>query len=425
MASIGNDSGGRKRILFVANDGSRKTVRLGKCSAKTAEAIRVHVEALADAKARGVTVPRETALWVVGISDALHDRLHRAGLVEKRISAGAVKLDRFIGDYLAQRVDVKPATMAVLQQARRHLVETLGDVSLAAVTSADGDRFRAAMIGRKVAKSTLHKWQRYARHFMEVAKRRKLIPENPFAHLKGAVKGDPARRRFVPAADVQRVMHAATDPQWKLLIALARWGGLRIPSEALALKWGDVDFENMRFTVRASKTEHHDDGGVRITPIFPELYPHLRAVYDAEAPGGAVYVITRYRDPAANLRTQLNRFIVEAGLKPWPKPWQNMRASRATELADLYPSHVPAAWLGHSEIIANTYYRQVTEDHFKRASAAHKAAQSEAAGNCQDEPAETKNGENSPVLQVVAATGSEGQNGELGVTGLEPVTLRV
>ena len=63
--------------------------------------------------------------------------------------------------------------------------------------------------------------------------------------------------------------------------------------------------------------------------------------------------------------------------KPWPKPWQNMRASRATDLADQFPSHVCAAWLGHTEAVANEFYRQVTDEHFVKAqqSAAQKAAQ--------------------------------------------------
>jgi hypothetical protein len=44
-----------------------------------------------------------------------------------------------------------------------------------------------------------------------------------------------------------------------------------------------------------------------------------------------------------------------------------MRATRATELADQYPSHVAAAWLGHTEKIADGHYRQVTSDHLQRA----------------------------------------------------------
>ncbi|MGF1633557.1 MAG: hypothetical protein ACFCVE_06880 [Phycisphaerae bacterium] len=62
-----------------------------------------------------------------------------------------------------------------------------------------------------------------------------------------------------------------------------------------------------------------------------------------EAEPGATFVISRYRDPAVNLRQQYCRLIERAGHMPWPKPWQNLRATRATELADHYPSHVCAA----------------------------------------------------------------------------------
>ena len=68
-----------------------------------------------------------------------------------------------------------------------------------------------------------------------------------------------------------------------------------------------------------------------------------------------------------NLRAWLERAILKAGMKPWPKLWQNIRATRATELADKYPSHVAAAWLGHTEQIANGHYRQVTAEHYGRA----------------------------------------------------------
>ena len=46
MATIGSDANGRKRILFVAGDGTRKTVRLGKVTMKQAEAFKVKVEAV-------------------------------------------------------------------------------------------------------------------------------------------------------------------------------------------------------------------------------------------------------------------------------------------------------------------------------------------------------------------------------------------
>jgi len=57
----------------------------------------------------------------------------------------------------------------------------------------------------------------------------------------------------------------------------------------------------------------------------------------------------------------------QADDQPWPRLWQNIRATRATELADQYPSHVAAAWLGHTERIADRHYRQTTGTHYDRA----------------------------------------------------------
>ena len=77
------------------------------------------------------------------------------------------------------------------------------------------------------------------------------------------------------------------------------------------------------------------------------------------------YVITRYRGNA-NLRTQLQKIIKRAGVTPWPKLWQNLRASRATELAGVFPGHVASAFLGHSERVAQKHYWQVTDEDFKK-----------------------------------------------------------
>jgi len=424
MASIGTDPNGHRRILFVARDGKRKTVRLGKCSERDAAGIQRHMEALLAASINGQAISRETAVWLAEIADVLHDRLTRVGLIEPRPARDAAKLGTFIDGYMAQRVDLKSTTVTVLRQAKRSLVQFTGEAkALSAITPGDADAYRAALLGRNLARATVNKLCRYARHFFEVAKRRRLIDENPFAHITGAVKGDPTRRAFIQASDVLKVIDAAPDPQWKLLIAMARFGGLRVPSEALALTWRDVDFEHNRFTVRSSKTEHHDGGGVRIVPMFPELAKHFQAVF-ADAPEGSDFVITRYRDPAANLRTQLVRYITAAGLTAWGKPWQNLRASCATELADTFPSHVCAAWLGHSEAVADAFYRQVTDEHFARAAIgpAQNPAQQPHETVCKGSHAKLVNVQNQQENPPNANDCEVVRSEEMGHRGLEPLT---
>jgi hypothetical protein len=99
-------------------------------------------------------------------------------------------------------------------------------------------------------------------------------------------------------------------------------------------------------------------------PIFPELRPHLLAAREAAEPD-ATWVCRA--TTAANLRTRLGRIIRRAGLKPWPKLWHNLRASRQTELAEQFPSHVVCQWLGNSPAIAARHYLQTTEEHYERA----------------------------------------------------------
>jgi hypothetical protein len=63
-------------------------------------------------------------------------------------------------------------------------------------------------------------------------------------------------------------------------------------------------------------------------------------------------------------KPQLGRILRKAGLNPWPKLFQNLRSTRETELADIYPIHVVCAWIGNSALVAKKNYLQVTDDHF-------------------------------------------------------------
>jgi hypothetical protein len=99
-----------------------------------------------------------------------------------------------------------------------------------------------------------------------------------------------------------------------------------------------------------------------------------------ETPDGEVFVVGKSRDLGVNLRTQLERIIDRAGLTAWPRLYQNMRASRETELVQSFPAHVCAAWIGHSVKVAEKHYPGVREEDFQRAAeatveAAHNAAQ--------------------------------------------------
>src|SRR5438309_594970 len=84
MASLSNDKGGRRRILFVGPGGKRKSIRLGVVPVKQAEAVKLKVEAILAAKLSGLPLDAESARWVGTVGDDLADKLAAVGLIPPR-----------------------------------------------------------------------------------------------------------------------------------------------------------------------------------------------------------------------------------------------------------------------------------------------------------------------------------------------------
>jgi hypothetical protein len=61
------------------------------------------------------------------------------------------------------------------------------------------------------------------------------------------------------------------------------------------------------------------------------------------------------------------RIVRRAGVKPSPRLYQNLRASRETELCERFPIHVVAEWLGNSPKTGLAHYTQVKEQLYRKA----------------------------------------------------------
>jgi len=367
MASIGNDKNGRKRILFVDKSGRRKTVRLGRVTKKTAEQIKLRIERLNAAAINDQPPDEEMSRWLDNLNGELLDKLAAVGLARRR---ERLTLQELLDHYRETRTDVTEKTKIVWRQPCRNLIEFFGpDRPLQAVTPGDADEFKIFLESdQHLSETTVGKRIQFAKQFFRYAVRKRFIHNNPFAELPAGNKSNPSRQRFISREVVTRVIDACPDAQWRLIIALSRYGGLRCPSETLDLQWGHIDWSASRINVRKHKTAQ------RTIPLFPELVEPLRDVWEAAKPG-TTHVITKYRGP--NLRTGLLRIMRRAGVEPWPRLFHNLRASRQTELENRFPTHVVCYWLGNSESVARKHYLQVTDEHFT--SAAHNPAQQGAA----------------------------------------------
>jgi integrase len=395
VASISPGPNGHKTIQFYAGEGrlrKRKSIRLGKVNKRLADEFKVKVEEIQAAQELGFPLGNETARWLAKLSDRLVDKLAAVGLVEPRSS---MILGDFIDRYIADRTDAKPQTVFQLKVARDRLLQILDrNKPLRDITPADADRCLRQLKTQKhahgekegYAPATIGHTLKRAKQFFRAAVRARLISESPFEGVKTPAETNPKRKHFITREVTGELLEACPpNGEWPLLVALSRFGGLRVPSEAHAIEWAGVNWERDRFWVPSPKTEHHQGKHGRWVPIFPELRPYLADAFDAAAEG-AVYVVThgRQRGGKVNLRTGLLRLISKAGLKPWPRLWQNMRASRETELAHSYPVHVVCDWIGNSARVAAAHYLQVTEDDFQKAAKGHsESAAKSAAKRCE------------------------------------------
>ena len=148
-----------------------------------------------------------------------------------------------IDSYIKLRAGLKPNTKAHLKRARRNLIEFFGEQkNIDEITSGDADEFRLHLAETMDADCTVPRICGRAKQFFRYALRKKLIAESPFGDMKSlAVKANKEREFFVTQEMARRVLDACPDNEWRLLFALCRFGGLRCPSEPLALCWGDVD----------------------------------------------------------------------------------------------------------------------------------------------------------------------------------------
>lgn len=430
MASLTKHPNGSRDVQFIDSGGKRRTIRLGQMPAKQAESLLVRIEALVAAKANNTSPDGATTAWANGLADTLHERLARVGLVVPRTER-FVTLSRLFERYLAG-LTIKPSTEKNYKAARHYLEKHFGgDRLISTITPADAEGFKRAMRDSGLAQATTAKFIKVARQVFRRAVKLRLVVESPFDEVSAGSQTNTARLRFVARGDIVKVLEACPGNEWRLLIALSRFAGLRCPSEHMALRWQDVDWARSRLTVTACKTEGHENRETRVIPLFPELLPYLRQAFE-EAPAGAEYVLSeRYRRSGVNLGTQLKRIVRRAGLTPWPRAWHNLRASCQTELAARFPLHVVCHWLGNTTTVATQHYLSVREADYQAALESPTGAAAGALQNALQHTAETARKSShragaqnaqEPVLQALTTSCEAVHFSEVPPEGLEPST---
>ena len=450
MASITDRPNKHRWIQFVDDEGKRQTLRLGPVTRKNAEEVCRRVESLIAAKLSGDSLDPSTAAWVGKIDSKLRDRLAKLELIERR--ADPIQLGAFLERFFDHHLSVAGSTTGTLEKGRDCLIQHFGaDRRIDKITKADTAAWRVWMLtegnrrnkkDKTMADSTVRRRTGMAKQFYKHAILLGYVDADPFEDLPSTVHANEARQHFVEASVVQACIEAAPNAQWRAIIALSRYGGLRLPSELTTLTWDGIDFANGKMVINATKTKRHRHGGRRVCPLFPELRPYLEDLYEM-APVGQKHVFEKVQK-SSNLRTTMYKIIDRAGVKPWPKLFQNLRASRETELLGLYPAKDVTSWIGNTLSVAMKHYAIALESSFTEAVAKgagvvpevkldskgealakHFAKQQAAAADGAEPQTSSQPMADQHIMPPSAAGCSSPPNGGMGDTGFEPVTPAV
>ncbi len=375
MASLTTRKNGSRFITFRNAKGEPQYITLGKVPKRYADAVKVRVEDLASAKLHGHAPADDTLRWLRNLDDRLYGKLAAVDLVAPRQS---ITLGEWVTRYVDERRgELKAESQRKLGQTRdklvgrpktadRDAVKGYFDpaVPMRQLTPQDAAEWRQWLRSQGLSEAAIKTHSGNAKTIMQEAVRRKLIEDNPFQHLKSGPT--PSRyTRYVTPDEIARIIDACPNAEWKLLFGLARYAGLRIPSESHLLTWPDVDWEHGRLTVRSPKTEHHVGHEQRLVPVTPNLMKLLLDRF-AECGEDDQHLVT-IRGQGRIMRT-VRAVCARAGVELWSRLWQTLRSSCEKEWAMTFPQYAVSKWIGHSITVSGRHYaNDVPDELFRRA----------------------------------------------------------
>jgi integrase len=351
MASIIERNG--KRTLQWKFNNRRWWAGLGATGAKAAAVLANRLQAVLDEIEHTGRLSGDSTAWLQTLRGRLRQRLHECGVLAAELTV------RQLCDAFEVRKERKEQTNVNYSHAIRNLVKCYGlDTPASAV---QGREFRPYLESRGLSRSTVNKRISIARSVF------KTITPNPFAEVT-AGRQDNSARQFYVAADTILAVCRYADPELKLVLMLARFAGLRVPSELLAMRFSDIEWEHDKIYVRSPKTEHHKGGEGRYVPLFHQVRSPLLEAFDRARDGSGKVFPDSATVSTAFLRIRLTRLLGRLEVGIWPRLFQNLRASWETDCLKLWPAETPK-WAGHSHLVSQRNYHMQTNDSFRAAAA--------------------------------------------------------
>jgi len=232
---------------------------------------------------------------------AANERVERGRGIWVDPRQGKVVLAEYATSWLKSHANLRIRTRDLYEgELRLHILPTLGDIEIAAISNATVRTWYANLFDKGLAQSTCARIYRLLRTILTTAVEDGVITKNPCT-IKGAgVAKSPER----PIATIEQVfaLSDAIDRPYRVAVLLATFAGFRV-GEILALVRERIDFEAGTVAVIEQLQELKRDGylvgppksdaGCRLVSLpdflMDELSAHL-AEYAQPGPQGRLFV---------------------------------------------------------------------------------------------------------------------------------------
>jgi integrase len=341
-------SQGNWQVNF-SEKGRQKTLYLGRdFTAASADRVARIVSDILLCRKRGDALPAEVLQKIKSLPDRIRKSVERLGLVgcvSNRTLEHLLQAFYESKKHLKQKTQTNYKTIGCSLSSffgQHHDIAAIGKMDCERLVNHQLKHFTACSLSRAV---------RHCRTIFRFAIDLGWIEKNPFDVKVKRIDVNLDRQEYVDRETVCKVMECCRDDYDRLLLALARFGGLRIPSELLLLRYED-------FTDHVIRIHKDTKTGAREVPLFGEIREIFsRLVNLGKEPTDYIF------DHLGNFRKRIVSAIAISGVEQWQKLFLNLRSSCITDCVELgYSEKMLDSMFGNSAAVRSQHYIQFRKD---------------------------------------------------------------
>jgi integrase len=339
----------------------RRTLYLGgrRYSHKTAERLKEVIETLLYYRYNSVTaMDKVTAAWLQQAHEDIRQKLAKVGLIDPPQHYTC----RHMWDtFFKYKTDVKDGTLRLYKDSEKKFFTAFSpDEPIESITHERIVLWKSDLL-KSYSTASVACYLKQVKTVFNWAVDSKWCSASPLAKVPLGSFVNTDKDRLITMDEYRSMLSCCPNQEWRVIIAFARIGGIRCPSELLAMTWKAIDWKRNRFTVISPKTKRYEGKERRVVPLFKELRKELEA-YKEDSEDNIIHV------SKGALYSAFKRIAAQAGMEEIDRPFDNMRMSRSNEVLKIWGSEKESLWIGHSKAVMQKHYLKLTDNDYEEAS---------------------------------------------------------